>query len=295
MARKNGAIVYLLLRVINMLYRKPLTVLFLLIVVGGGYTYEVQIARPAQIFKGLPVATQWQHPFTWFRVFRNAHFMLGYSDIRGNPLWVTYQLKKPEKNAAHHQRPSHFKSDWRSINKVQSKDYKGSGYDRGHMAPNYAISTLYGKQAQLNSFLMSNIVPQKPKLNQKLWQRLEEVEVKHFTKLKGKLSVITGPVFDADIQRLKNTWNVEIPDAFFKIYILDRGLCAPLVLAFLMPQNVKGNESLSRYVVSIDQIEERTGLDFFSQLGDALEVKLEASTKPEVWGLQQVANIKGRY
>lgn len=295
MARKNRAIVYLLLRVIKLLCRKPLTMLFLLIVVGGGYAYEVQIARPTQIFKGLPVATQWQHPFTWFRVFRNAHFMLGYSDIRGNPLWVTYQLQKPAKNAAHHKRPSSFKSDWRSINKVMSKDYKGSGYDRGHMAPNYAVSTLYGKQAQLNSFLMSNVVPQKPKLNQKLWQRLEEVEIKYFTQLEGKLWVITGPVFDTDIQRLKDAWNVEIPDAFYKIYVLDRGQCTPLVLAFLMPQNVKGNEPLNHYVVSIDKIEERTGLDFFHQLDDSIENKLEADIKPKDWGLDIVANIKGRY
>jgi endonuclease G len=295
MARKNRAIAYLLLRAIKMLYRKPLTVLFVLIVVGGGYAYEVQIARPAQAFKGVPIATQWQHPFTWFRVFRNAHFMLGYSDIRGNPLWVSYSLKIPEKNSQHHKRPSHFKADWRSINKVQSKDYKGSGYDRGHMAPNYAISTLYGKPAQLNSFLMSNIVPQKPKLNQKLWQRLEEVEIKYFTQLKGKLWVITGPVFDGDIQRLKNGWNVEIPDAFYKIYVLDRAQDLPLALAFLMPQNVKGNESLNRYVVSIDEIEERTGLDFFSQLPDELDEKLEASTSSKEWQLKKVANIKSRY
>lgn len=295
MARKKRASAYFLTRIIKMLYRKPLTLLFLLIVVGGGYAYEVQIARPAQIFKGLPVAVEWQNPFSWFRVFRNANFMIGYSDIRGNPLWVSYRLEKPEEQAKHYKRPSRFKSDWRSINKVQSKDYKGSGYDRGHMAPNYAISTIYGKQAQLNSFLMSNISPQKPKLNQKLWQRLEEVGVKHFTKLKGQLWVITGPVFDANIQRLRNAWNVEIPDAFYKIYLLDRPQNTPIALAFLMPQNVRGNEPLDQYVVSVDKIEELTGLDFFNSLDDVLENKLEASIASGEWGLKKLANLRGRY
>ncbi len=295
MARKKRVIAYLTANFFKLMYRNPLVILFLLIVVGGGYAYEVQIARPAQIFKGVPVAEQWQYPFRWFRVFRNAHFMLGYSDVRGNPLWVTYQLKAVDKNATKHKRPSNFKSDWRSLNQVKATDYKGSGYDRGHMAPNYAISRLYGKQAQLNSFLMSNISPQKPKLNQKLWQRLEEVEVKYFTQLEGKLWVVTGPVFDADIQRLKNAWNVEIPDAFFKMYILERDDNTPLTLAFLMPQNVKGNEPLNRYLVSIDEIEKQTGLDFFSELPDELEDRLEASITPKAWKLKKVANTKSRY
>jgi len=295
MARKKGVIAYLTKNFFKLMYRNPLVMLFLLIVVGGGYAYEVQIARPAQIFKGVPVAEQWQHPFRWFRVFRNAHFMLGYSDVRGNPLWVTYQLKAVDKNATRYKRPSNFKSDWRSLNQVISADYKGSGYDRGHMAPNYAISRLYGKPAQLNSFLMSNITPQKPQLNRKLWQRLEEVGIKYFTQLKGKLWVVTGPVFDADIQRLKNAWNVEIPDAFYKMYILEREDNAPLALAFLMPQNVKGNEPLNRYLVSIDEIEKQTGLDFFSKLPDELEDRLEASITPKAWKLKKVANTKSRY
>jgi len=295
MARKKRAIAYLTKNFFKLMYRNPLVMLFLLIVVGGGYAYEVQIARPAQIFKGIPVVDQWQHPFRWFRVFRNAHFMLGYSDVRGNPLWVTYQLKTVDKNATKYKRPSQFKSDWRSLNQVSSANYKGSGYDRGHMAPNYAISRLYGKQAQLNSFLMSNISPQKPKLNQKLWQRLEEVEVNYFTQLKGKLWVVTGPVFDDDIQRLKSGWNVEIPDAFYKIYLLDRVSDIPLALAFLMPQSAKGSERLDDFLVSIDKIEKLTGLDFFNQLDDGLEAKLEASIGSKAWKLKKVANIKSRY
>ena len=295
MARKKRVIAYLTTNFFKLMYRNPLMMLFLLIVGGGGYAYEVQIARPAQVFKGVPVAEQWQHPFRWFRVFRNAHFMLGYSDVRGNPLWVTYQLNAVDKNATKHKRPSSFKSDWRSLNQVISADYKGSGYDRGHMAPNYAISRLYGKPAQLNSFLMSNITPQKPKLNQKLWQRLEAVEVKHFTKLNNRVWVLTGPVFSGDVERLKSGSNVEIPDAFYKIYALSKADGKIQMLAFLMPQKVKGNESLSRYVTSVDEVEAQTGLDFFSDLDDALEEVVEAAIDPDAWALKRVANLKSRY
>jgi len=292
MTKKSKILGWLVIGFFKLLLKYPWMWLIPCLLGAGFYAYEVKIARPAQIYKGVPSSDGFK---SWYRVFRNADFMLGYSDVRGNPLWVSYALAPVEKGAKRYKRPSSFKVDWRSANKVTHKDYTRSGYDRGHMAPNYAISTLYGRQAQLDTFLMSNITPQKPKLNRKLWQRLEEVGVKHFTQLSGKLWVITGPVFDEDVQRLDSAWRVEIPDAFYKIYIRARAEQPPQTLAFLMPQNVRGNESLARYVVSIDKIEALTGLDFFSELDDGIEAKVEARTVSSVWNLQKVANLRGRY
>jgi len=296
MARKKqtkiAALIYMLFKRV---LRHPLVGLFLFIALRGWYAYEVQIARPAQVYMGVPKSQQWLQPTTWVRIFRNPNFMLGYSDLRGNPLWVSYQLAPVAEDAPHYKRPSTFKVDSRSINQVTHQDYTGSGYDRGHMAPNYAISSLYGKEAQLNTFLMSNITPQRPRLNQKLWQRLEAVEVKHFTKLNNRVWVLTGPVFSGDVERLKSGSNVEIPDAFYKIYALSKADGKIQMLAFLMPQKVKGNESLSRYVTSVDEVEAQTGLDFFSDLDDALEEVVEAAIDPDAWALKRVANLKSRY
>jgi len=93
------------------------------------------------------------------RVFRNEGFMVGYSEWRGNPLWVTYHLR-PISKMKKLKRPSRFKTDWRSFRRVSHNDYLKSGYDRGHMAPNYAISNVYGREGQLDTFVMSNITPQ---------------------------------------------------------------------------------------------------------------------------------------
>jgi endonuclease G len=57
-----------------------------------GYGYEVFIARPALLYQGMPQAISFWNTDTWFRVFRNNGFIVGYSDIRGNPLWVEYAL-----------------------------------------------------------------------------------------------------------------------------------------------------------------------------------------------------------
>jgi endonuclease G len=272
--------------------RFPLLSLLILIIGISGYAYEF---RENLLYQGKPEATGWGVK-TWFRTLRNHGFIVGYSDIRGNPLWTEYAIYPVDESIPSLPRPSHFKTDWRAINRIKHDDYTKSGYDRGHNAPNYAISHLYGKDGQSDSFLMTNISPQTPKLNRQFWQRLEEAEVKYFTKLADKVWVITGPVFTGSTERLSSSWRVEIPDAFYKIYITQAKTNQDFkVLAFLVPQTVKGNEPLAQFVTSIDIIETQTGLDFFSDLDDVIENKLEASIEPQAWDLQAVNNLPSRY
>jgi len=244
-------------------------------------------------WQGVPKPAQLslQH---WQRVWRNPGFMLGYSEWRRNALWVTYQLNhKPNRRSG--KRPQHFTIDQRSLMRVSSDDYLRSGFDRGHLAPNYAIASEYGRAAQLATFKMSNISPQRRNLNQKLWQRLEEVTVDHFLPQQQTLWVITGPIFDEKIEQLNS--GVEIPDAFYKIIVAPGQLPAEAkVISFVMPQRVKGTEALSRYLASVDQIEAATGLDFFSALPDQLETQLESNVSDgSDWKLQRVDNNPPRY
>jgi len=279
------------------LSRKHPVVLLIIFVLGlGGYAYEVRVARPTLLYQGAPQAVSAKNSDTWFRILRNEGFILGYSDLRGNPLWVMYALTDTETNAPPLKRPSRFETDWRSLNRLSHDSYQKSGYDRGHMAPNYAISRLYGRAGQMDSFLMTNITPQKPNLNQKLWQRLEDAEIKHFAKLFGKVWVITGPVFSGSVKRLPSDWKVQIPDKFYKIYLTEAAPGKPhRALAFLMPQNVSGKEPLTQFVTSIDNIEALTGLDFFSGLDDRTEAALEAAIMPQPWNLQAISKQPNRY
>jgi endonuclease G len=282
----------LLLALFRLIRRYPLLSLLVVIIGIGAYVYQ---SRDNLLYQGEPKAIGWGIN-TWFRTFRNHGFIVGYSDIRGNPLWVEYALTPVDESIPSLPRPTHFTTDTRAINRIKHDDYTKSGYDRGHNAPNYAMSHLYGKQGQLDSFLMTNISPQTPKLNRQFWQRLEAAEAKYFTKLADKVWVITGPVFTGSTERLSSSWRVEIPDAFYKIYITEAKANQPSkVLAFLVPQTVKGNEPLAQFVTSIDNIEAQTGLDFFRDLDDAIENKLEASIEPQAWDLQAVSNLPSRY
>jgi endonuclease G len=281
-----------LLSLFRLMRRFPLLSLLILIIAVSGYIFQ---SRNNLLYQGEPKATSWSMN-TWFRTLRNHGFIVGYSDVRGNPLWVEYALHPVDESVASLPRPSKFTKDWRAINRIDHNSYTKSGYDRGHNAPNYAMSHLYGKDGQSDSFLMTNISPQKPRLNQQFWRRLEETEIKNFTKLADKVWVITGPMFTGSTERLSSSWRVEIPDAFYKMYITEAKPNQPSkVLAFIVPQTIKGNESLSQFVTSIDTIEAQTGLDFFSDLDDVIEDRLEASVEPQAWDLQAVSNALYRY
>lgn len=295
MARNNNKNLFsLVLLIFRLIKNKSMLLLFFLLLTSIWYGYQRFLVYPSLSFKGLPQAQRGLNFSTWNRTLTNQAFLVGYSDKRGNPLWVSYKLTSVPENAPRLKRPTRFTSDWRTINRVNHQDYDKSGYDRGHLAPNYAISSLYGKEAQLETFLLTNISPQKPNLNRKLWQRLEEIEIKYFTQLSSTIWVITGPVFDDKIEYLKSAHNVEIPDAFYKVYAMQKDNNIYL-LAFLMPQTVKGNEPLDRYLVTVDKIEELSGLDFFHELSDTEENALESTLNSTTWNLTAVSRIPGRY
>ena len=212
------------------------------------------------------------------QVLTNIGYVVAYDNERKNPAWVCYRLFRMD-NIKSPPRPKGFRIDRRTIAKVSSGDYTGSTYDRGHCAPNRGIAICYGIEAQLETFYMSNILPQKPALNQQVWESLESMEIIEYAQRYGMVWVITGPVYGATINRLNS--GVEIPQACFKIIAReDKG--AVKVVAFIIPQDVKGSEKPSEFLYRVDDIETETGLDFMSELPDDLESRVEAE-KAGLW------------
>lgn len=263
---------------------------FLVLAAGLYYVYETEVAQPKMAYMGVPkTQNDWQN---LTHTLRNDGYMVGYSETFGNPLWVTYKVTQSHKRIG--KRPR-FEADWRSLRHVTWADYRGTGYDRGHMAPNYLIGSRYGREAQCQTFLMTNITPQKHQFNSKIWQRLEEVSADVFSKHFKSFWVVTGPIFGQKPKTLKQT-HIAIPKAFYKIFLRpavdDK---PPIALAFIMPQTAKPKESLLKYVVSIDTVERETGIDFFWQLDDTVENRLEAHSNIQAWGLPAAANRPSRY
>ncbi|WP_232710780.1 MULTISPECIES: DNA/RNA non-specific endonuclease [unclassified Halomonas] len=273
--------------------RLGIAVLFVL--VGTGlWEYQGRQHQQAYTWMGVPT---WEtlHPTSLHRVLRNDGFLVGWSDVRVGALWVSYQVEAVPEDMRIGPRPN-FQPDWRMLWPVSTDSYSGSGYDRGHLAPNYAIAAVHGRSAQVDTFLMSNMLPQRPNLNRQLWQRLEASVMDHFAPRFDRLQVITGPVYPERF--MDNVFNrvgwVEVPEAFYKIIVAPHDE-TPLALAFIMPQDVQGNEPLSDYLVTIDEIEARTGLNFFPNLSPQLEAVLEGELRTQGWALEEVSRRPGRF
>lgn len=219
-------------------------------------------------------------------VLNNPGFVVGYDRGRGRAAWVTYRAT-PVGGFRNMHRPE-YQPDPRVDQAAPREIYWGPEYDRGHLAPNYAITQLYGDDAQHAAFYFSNIAPQSQRLNQLLWQRLEEIEIDQLAPQLDTLWVTVGPIYTGS--------DSKAPIAFFRIW-QDRTPDGEWrLMAFRVPQDVRGDERLTEFLVSVDAIEQDTGLDFFSGLPADVEQSLEARiANAERWGFDDYACMPARY
>ena len=148
--------------------------------------------------------------------------------------------------------------------------YRGSGFDRGHLAPAGDMKWSIG--AMSHSFLLSNIVPQLRKFNGGVWLDLERSTRRYVLNNQRSVYLVTGPIVHTDAETIGIN---EIPVAshFYKI-IYDAE--AEKAVAYLLP-HLENIENFEKFAVSVDQVEQITGLDFFSSLPDSLEERMESS------------------
>ncbi len=212
-------------------------------------------------------------------VLNKTGFVVGYSPSLRHPVWVAYKTH-PVRHAVPPARPSGFQPDPAAPNSPQGKEYAKSGFDRGHMAPNHAIATRYGKAAQAQTFLTSNICPQRPSLNQGPWYDVEFRIAELWPDGCGEVWVITGALSARDGKRLAS--GVDIPKAFYQI-VVSQSKGRVRAFAVCMPQNLRRRTPARTALVSIDELEALTGFDFLADLPDDCEKQLEAATPSRLW------------
>lgn len=254
----------------------------LLIVGVYGYDYYLDWKETHVIIKeGEQVKSQTQVSLlpvsTTGQVIHHHGYSLSYSEPHEQAEWVAYELKKSHLSKTNFQRP-YFEVDRAVKTGAASwKNYKNSGYDRGHLCP--AADRRYGKEAFEETFLTSNISPQVPDFNSGIWSDLEQ-KVRYWASRYDGVFVVTGGVLKGDLPTIGNE-RVAVPKHFYKIaYDPDH----EKMIGFLIP-NKNVNAPLHTYVVSVDSIEALTGIDFFPELEDTLEDRLEAMVDYKIWNL----------
>ena len=224
----------------------------------------------AHAYAGLPRAA------ATLALLRNRAYTVGYDESLRNPAWASYRLPA-EILPQRFPRPNRFRTDARTRALVRHEDYAGGGYDRGHLAPNHAIATRFGAEAQEETFLMSNVIPQAPDLNQGPWRELESALAERAAPAAREIWVAVGPVYRGSPARLAS--GSAIPDACFMV-IADETPRGPRFQAFLAPQSGSRKADFRSYLASVDAVERATGLDFHPDLDDAAEAAPEAAEGP---------------
>lgn len=197
------------------------------------------------------------------------------------PRWVAWELDSDELNGDVKRKDYEFMPDEELpiANRVETRDYTRSGYDRGHMCP--AADMSWSTQAMHDCFYMSNICPQVPVLNQEYWARLEN-SCRRWAKREGRIYIVCGPVYTSSRpKKIGDKHKVAVPNAFFKV-VLSLNEDNPKGIGFYYENKEKKQtmESASR---TIDEIENLTNLDFFSELPDDVENVLEAQNDLRKW------------
>jgi len=135
------------------------------------------------------------------------------------------------------------------------------------MAASATVDSSYN--AMMESFLLSNMTPQLPGLNRQGWRYLEQY-IREWTNERGELYVVTGVMFVGSNSIIGN--GVHVPTHFYKIVFDPIGLDA---IAFLVPHRAISKGDLPGFIVSVDEVERVTGLDFNSMLDDGVEDDIE--------------------
>ena len=220
-----------------------------------------------------------------------AGFTACYRENYEQPEWVAYTLT-PEKLVKEADRANNFRADPQiSTGSATPDDYKSSGYDRGHLAP--AADMAYNETTMRESFYMSNMSPQEPSFNRGIWNNLEN-DVRAIAAGCDCLYVVTGPILEKPASEYASIGanKVSVPEFYYKVLLavtykgtnsggvtsggdVSAGSANTVTAyAYIVP-NGKTDENPNKFMCTIDDVEKRTGIDFFSLLEDDLEDKLE--------------------
>ncbi|HEY8750034.1 MAG TPA: DNA/RNA non-specific endonuclease [Tepidisphaeraceae bacterium] len=209
------------------------------------------------------------------------YYVLSYNNQKGTPNWVSWQVTTADLGDA--PRKQIFDSDPElpaGFNVVKTSDYSGSGFDRGHMCPHSDRAA--NTDMSYSTFVMTNIIPQAPSVNQKAWAQFE-VYCRDLVKAYNHLYVISGPYGEGGTgsrgskRALVKGAMVTVPSECWKVVVVvpEGGVSDDLakvdsstrVIAIDMPNdNTAVGEAWDIYRTTPAAIELKTGYHFFDKL-----------------------------
>ncbi len=205
-------------------------------------------------------------------------FAVMYSGVSRTPLWsAEYLTRKRLQQAKEIDREDSFheESQLPQSMRAQLSDYSGSGYDRGHLAPN---GDMANRSQQYDSFSLANIAPQSPRNNRYIWRNIESA-TRYLTQQYGEVYTVTGVAF-TDKKAKQLAGRVLVPSHFFKAVYIPASNQAGVYYA-------PNDESERIEIISINELTAKIGIDVLPVLdaktkAQALDLPLKAGEAMDV-------------
>ena len=213
------------------------------------------------------------------QILHRKGYTVSYNSATKNPNWVAWHLTKSHTYGSNQRSGEVFTEDVSvSWPRATDADYYNSRYDRGHMCP--AGDNKWDKEAMAQSFLFTNVCPQNHGLNKYEWNDLEML-CRDWAREYGAIDIVCGPVYSSsDQQKTIGKNRVWVPDAFFKVVLCRQGKAK--AIGFLY-RNEGKKQPMADAVCTVDDVERLTGLDFFPELDDKIENRIEATATLTDW------------
>lgn len=210
---------------------------------------------------------------------KHTMFALSYNEGYELPSWAAYQLTPEQARATGTFKEKYFEDPLVTTGSASVKDYKDAGFIMGQLVPPEDMFT--SPQAVEETFLTSNTVPHKPSFNKYIWKTIEKL-IREWAKEGNTLYIATGPVLkDAPFGTFGQN-KISIPTRYYKALLDVNGERA---IGFIIRGNVATGAPKS-FAVTVDELEKITGIDFFPELADELEEKVEASNDFAKWNFK---------
>ena len=259
--------------VVNKGYKKLLNFL-------KGFTKDLQAKNAPKVesarIEGLEIPAY----IDGHEVVRHTGYTLSWNEQYLVADWVAYELTATELDTQEVSRSEDFRPDETVRRSSQLEDYKNSGYSRGHLAP--AQDFKWSENAMSETFYLTNMVPQLQNYNGGIWLKAENA-TRDAARITGVVYVVTGPVLtDGPFETIGDN-KVAIPKECYKALLVIDENGGVHTVAMSIPQNVGKKESLSKYLMTVDELEALTGLDFFIELEDSIEEAAESKYDIDFW------------
>ena len=235
---------------------KKLLLLLLLSISTSGYAWEQRAPLPVD-------ACQVHSPYGFAQTQRQVHpicreaYLVAYDAPVKIPAYVAYTLQ-PQNALGCWPRTNAFVADKSIPNGPTPSDYAGTGYDKGHAAPDGDMS--WSEIVEYESFLMTNMYPQHGSLNRGIWKLLE-TSVRGWTVQQNRaFTIYVGAIYGAGDSFIGN--GVIVPRGFYKIVIDQQtGLTAGWMFPHTKPYVNLGND-LTKFRMPIAQIQQQAAVSF---------------------------------